>query len=537
MSRRLPLLLVLLVVAAWPGAGSARDLDQLFEGLAIQNRLVASPASLTRPEVDPDSGALTGAQVTDPGFFTGLVESSGALSRFSADAFTQLQNIPISSSIAAFTFSFDPATNVYVLDREGLGPLFADRAETIGRGRFSFSASYQHVDFDVFEGEELSSLELETGIRQGRVFTQSAGGLDSPDDAFLTVLLDDSGGTAPTDRDFRIGFPPDEILNARGEPSPATTCGLAALSEEGLGDLGLEGCFFTIPGLTPGAFVTSEGLVDANAQGLVPDGDAFLRIASPRLRVDTDVDVELLNLAFAFGATDRLDLGLILPLLSIDVDAEVTLETIQTFDPASESRTPCDPLDDACNVAFTQKVLDGSIPLDTAVRRETFTRSERASGIGDLSLRAKYNFLNTESVNLAARADLFLPTGREEDFLGTGKVGGGLTAIASKTFLGRIAPHLNVGLFLSEESELNQLRYKAGVDVIVHERLNVGFDVIGSHDLESDGLGDDQVSVAPGFKWNPWRRLVIAGAAIVRLNDQGLRADVIPALNLEYTFR
>lgn len=36
---------------------------------------------------------------------------------------------------------------------------------------------------------------------------------------------------------------------------------------------------------------------------------------------------------------------------------------------------------------------------------------------------------------------------------------------------------------------------------------------------------------------NLWRRLVITGAAIIRLNDEGLRADVVPSFALEYTFR
>ncbi len=52
----------------------------------------------------------------------------------------------------AFTFEFDPATNVFARTTEGLGPLLSERAQTTGKGKLNVAFSYAYVDFDKFEG-------------------------------------------------------------------------------------------------------------------------------------------------------------------------------------------------------------------------------------------------------------------------------------------------------------------------------------------------------------------------------------------------
>jgi len=70
----------------------------------------------------------------------------------------------------------------------------------------------------------------------------------------------------------------------------------------------------------------------------------------------------------------------------------------------------------------------------------------------------------------------------------------------------------------------------------VHERVTIAGDFIGSRDLDSDGVGDTQIGAAAGLKVNVWRRLILSGNALIRLNNQGLRSDVIPSGAIEYTF-
>jgi hypothetical protein len=60
---------------------------------------------------------------------------------------------------------------------------------------------------------------------------------------------------------------------------------------------------------------------------------------------------------------------------------------------------------------------------------------------------------------------------------------------------------------------------------------------VGEHLIrDEEDVGEDIFGVAAGLKVNPWSRLVLAGSALVRLNDDGLRADVIPSVSIEYTF-
>ena len=61
-------------------------------------------------------------------------------------------------------------------------------------------------------------------------------------------------------------------------------------------------------------------------------------------------------------------------------------------------------------------------------------------------------------------------------------------------------------------------------------------DFIGSEDLYHNGIGDTQMSVAPGLRINPWKNLVVSAGALIPVNHQGLRSDVVPTLGVEYIF-
>ena len=70
-----------------------------------------------------------------------------------------------------------------------------------------------------------------------------------------------------------------------------------------------------------------------------------------------------------------------------------------------------------------------------------------ATGIGDITLRGKVRFLDKPGGGLAVSADLRLPTGKEEDLLGTGATQFTATFIGSAAF-GKFAPHVNLGYTL-----------------------------------------------------------------------------------------
>ncbi|HSK07984.1 MAG TPA: hypothetical protein VK911_00285 [Vicinamibacterales bacterium] len=71
---------------------------------------------------------------------------------------SQLTSLPLPSPAAGFTYTFDTATGTFVRSTQSYGPILTDRAETIGRGRFSFGYNVQFFSFDTLEGLSLSSI-------------------------------------------------------------------------------------------------------------------------------------------------------------------------------------------------------------------------------------------------------------------------------------------------------------------------------------------------------------------------------------------
>lgn len=65
---------------------------------------------------------------------------------------------PIPSASGAFSFVLEPEFDAYVRVPQSLGPSFAERAQTLGRGTITFSTSYSRIDFDTLEGDSLRRL-------------------------------------------------------------------------------------------------------------------------------------------------------------------------------------------------------------------------------------------------------------------------------------------------------------------------------------------------------------------------------------------
>ena len=68
---------------------------------------------------------------------------------------SQLTSVPLPSPASGFTYQFDPSTGTFARSTQSFGPILADRAETIGRGRILFGYNYQFFSFDALEGVDL----------------------------------------------------------------------------------------------------------------------------------------------------------------------------------------------------------------------------------------------------------------------------------------------------------------------------------------------------------------------------------------------
>jgi hypothetical protein len=160
-----------------------------------------------------------------------------------------------------------------------------------------------------------------------------------------------------------------------------------------------------------------------------------------------------------------------------------------------------------------------------------------ALGLGDLVLRAKYFLLKSELIDISGAFLTKFATGKQRDFLGSGATTLRPFLVLSRTLFGVLTPHLNIGYeFNLDRSHQSALSYVAGFDVGT-ATVTVAGELLGSHEPNGDGIGDDILTGSFGIKWNPWKQLLVSANAQVPLNRKsGLRSDLILTFGAEYSF-
>lgn len=259
-----------------------------------------------------------------------------------------------------------------------------------------------------------------------------------------------------------------------------------------------------------------------------------------------------------YGVTGDLDVGVAIPFINVNLngtaDATINSYTYARLQEAfhyfgGDSLNP---------------VLETKVPYDAS-----------ATGLGDIAVRLKYSFARGKGLDVAALADVRLPTGKEENFLGTGKTDFRVLGIVSKKFSDFI-PHLNLGYEKrSANFQSDRIDFRAGFDEKVLSGLTFSLDVLGTVDLNSDKaiklfpgtrtvvdqvidpntgnvLGrsprqidlsnvperndDNMYSLSAGFKYAPSEKVVVLANVLVPLNNGGLRASVAPTVGVSANF-
>lgn len=151
---------VLLQVGLWSVCipqSEARSLKKAFiQGFAF-------------PTAPGGVGTTTRDQESLLGFFTpdGNFASPEALTRAAqgvapviaaAVAHAVTQQFPLASVAPAFTYRYNPVLSIYERSTGVPGPLYSERALTLGRGQFNFSIGYSYVSFDEFNGTDLDNI-------------------------------------------------------------------------------------------------------------------------------------------------------------------------------------------------------------------------------------------------------------------------------------------------------------------------------------------------------------------------------------------
>jgi hypothetical protein len=71
---------------------------------------------------------------------------------------TVARSLPVISASPGLTFTFDPTSGAFERETDLLGQLYLERAQPIGQGKWNVSASYQRVDVEAVQGEDLDNL-------------------------------------------------------------------------------------------------------------------------------------------------------------------------------------------------------------------------------------------------------------------------------------------------------------------------------------------------------------------------------------------
>jgi hypothetical protein len=111
-------------------------------------------------------GGLVGTDHGGPLFSTATFShaahfTNSALQSFSplnAEIGTQISQLPITSPISGFLFSFNPSLGVVSRQMENFGPILTERADTIGRHKLFVGFSYQYFNFDKIDNLSLKNL-------------------------------------------------------------------------------------------------------------------------------------------------------------------------------------------------------------------------------------------------------------------------------------------------------------------------------------------------------------------------------------------
>ena len=104
------------------------------------------------PQIDP-----TQSQSHQP-HFTGA--SLAQLQQLNDSFRQEIRPVPIAPAAGGPTFEFDAASGRYRETTKTLGPIVAERPETLGRGKFSLGLSYTGFKYDEFEGDNLDDFQL-----------------------------------------------------------------------------------------------------------------------------------------------------------------------------------------------------------------------------------------------------------------------------------------------------------------------------------------------------------------------------------------
>jgi hypothetical protein len=216
-----------------------------------------------------------------------------------------------------------------------------------------------------------------------------------------------------------------------------------------------------------------------------------------------------------------------------------------------------DRFDLSAGIPFIRLNLEGQ-RVDNYRGRELVQASGSGStaGLGDVVLRARYNVYRAGASGIAVGTEVRLPTGDEQDLLGTGSVSFTPRFISSYEDE-RVGVHGEVGYTFRGVSEA--LTYAGAVTAVAAPRLTLVGELLGRRlnavgrlvettlphprlagvdtvRLTSSDETADRLLIVGGFKWNIASTWLLTANVIRPLTDVGLNARWVPSVTFDYWF-
>ncbi len=290
MNQRVKLLMLSLFLLGLTNAGAqnAPNVSQVALWSTIGNTNIGSQFSQNSLFVPDTNGTLPQALLS---IYTIRVASADVLntvnnydlvaplnSAISSAIGVALSVVPVASPASAVIQKTDPVTGAMLPANGSLGPIFTERAETIGKGKFYIGFSHQDFHFTSFNGDSLNGLTmLYSGspkssplINQGGIAPATFNfGMDirlSQNIAFLTAGLTNN-------LELSLGLPVVHSAVA------ARTYNGQIYSGDGLGGGGLPGMnCWCVNTFSPGTFRLVEGQIGSASLSKTGFGDVLVRV-------------------------------------------------------------------------------------------------------------------------------------------------------------------------------------------------------------------------------------------------------------------
>ena len=141
------------VALVWGGAADveARSLAERIDSLFGERGILIDVRPLD-PRFPPHTAHFSSSSLATLGLLVKQLAPSAA-------------DFPAISTVPGFTYRYNPQIDEFERSSASLGPVFVERAHTLGQGKFDLGFSYLFVDFDELNGKSLNRLARSVFLR------------------------------------------------------------------------------------------------------------------------------------------------------------------------------------------------------------------------------------------------------------------------------------------------------------------------------------------------------------------------------------